>query len=104
MCWSVGRSRFMLDCFLRGKSVRKRARNRGLRLSKESAVSRRRRTRDSVSAKRMEECFMSKGLKLIERVENTIRTRITFEYLLVDSWLTCTELWLLSANELEAVE
>ena len=32
---------------------------------------------------------MSKGEKLIEMVKRCIRTKIPFDYLLVDSWFTC---------------
>ena len=35
---------------------------------------------------------MSKGVKLLEMVKNAIRNKIPFDYLLVDSWFTCTEL------------
>ena len=35
---------------------------------------------------------MSKGNKLIEMVKRAIRAKIPFEYLLVDSWCTCTKL------------
>lgn len=34
---------------------------------------------------------MSKGNKLIEMVKRAIRAKIPFEYLLVDSWFTCTK-------------
>ena len=43
-------------------------------------------------AKRKEEYFMSKGVKLLDMVKNAIRNKIPFDYLLVDSWFTCTEL------------
>ena len=35
---------------------------------------------------------MSKGVKLLDMVKNAIRNKIPFDYLLVDSWFTCTEL------------
>lgn len=35
---------------------------------------------------------MGKGNKLIEMVKRAIRSKIPFEYLLVDSWFTCTGL------------
>lgn len=41
---------------------------------------------------------MSKGNKLIEMVKRTIRAKIPFEYLLVDSWFTCTKLVDLVSN------
>ena len=43
-------------------------------------------------AKRKEEYFMSKGVKLLDMVKDAIRNKIPFDYLLVDSWFTCTEL------------
>ena len=43
-------------------------------------------------AKRKEEYFMSKGVKLLDMVKDAIRNKIHFDYLLVDSWFTCTEL------------
>lgn len=35
---------------------------------------------------------MSKGKKLIEMIRRGIKAKIPFEYLLVDSWFTCSEL------------
>jgi len=43
-------------------------------------------------AKRKKEYFMSKGKKLIEMVRRAIKAKVRFEYLLVDSWFTCTDL------------
>ena len=35
---------------------------------------------------------MGKGKKLLDMIKETIRNNVPFEYLLVDSWFTCTEL------------
>ena len=52
----------------------------------------RERREESHIAQRKGEYFMGKGARLLEMVRNAIRNKIPFEYLLVDTWFTCTEL------------
>lgn len=43
-------------------------------------------------AKRKDEYFKSKGERLVKMVKEAISNNVPFDYLLVDSWFTCTEL------------
>lgn len=92
LCWSDGRTQFMLDASLHGEKGKVEGKEQGL--SAKQRQNRYNRTRDENShvAKRKEEYFMSKGKKLIEMVRRAIKAKIPFEYLLVDSWFTCSGL------------
>lgn len=92
LCWSDGRSQFMLDCSLHGERGKKESKEQGLTAEQRKNRFQKERDKDSASAKRMEEYFMGKGQKLIEMIKGAIKAKIPFEYLLVDSWFTCTEL------------
>lgn len=92
LCWSDGRTQFMLDASLHGEKGEVEGKEQGL--SAKQRQNRYNRTRDENShvAKRKEEYFMSKGKKFIEMVRRAIKAKIPFEYLLVDSWFTCSGL------------
>lgn len=92
LCWSDGRTQFMLDASLHGEKGKLEGKEQGLTAKQREKRHNRQRDKDSHIAKRKEEYFMSKGNKLIEMVKRAIRAKIPFEYLLVDSWFTCSGL------------
>lgn len=64
----------------------------GLTSAQRNARYERQRDKDSHISKRKNEYFMGKGIKLLEMVKDAIQNKIPFDYLLIDSWFTCTEL------------
>lgn len=92
LCWSDGRTQFMLDASLHGEKGKVEGKEQGLSAKQRQNRYNRKRDENSHVAKRKEEYFMSKGKKLIEMVRRAIKAKIPFEYLLVDSWFTCTGL------------
>ena len=92
LCWSDGRTQFMLDFSLHGEKGKIEGKEQGLTSDQRKQRYERERDKESHIAKRKDEYFMSKGKKLLDMVKNAIRNKVPFEYLLVDSWFTCTEL------------
>jgi hypothetical protein len=92
LCWSDGRTQFMLDFSLHGEKGKIEGKEQGLTSEQRNRRYERKRDENSHIAMRKEEYFMGKGVKLLEMVKNAIRKKIKFGYLLVDSWFTCTEL------------
>ena len=92
LCWSDGRTQLMLDFSLHGEKGKVEGKEQGLTSEQRNSRYERKRDEDSHIAKRKKEYFMCKGSKLLDMVKNAIRNRIPFDYLLVDSWFTCTEL------------
>ena len=92
LCWSDGRTQFMLDFSLHGEKGKIEGKEQGLTSAQRKRRYERERDKDSHVARRKEEYFMSKVARLMEMVKEAIRNRIPFEYLLVDSWFTCREL------------
>lgn len=92
LCWSDGRTQFMLDFSLHGEKGKVEGKEQGLTSEQRSERYERKRDEDSHIAKRKNEYFVSKVVKLLDMVKNAIRNKIPFDYLLVDSWFTCTEL------------
>lgn len=92
LCWSDGRSQFMLDASLHGEKGKIEGKEQGLTSKQRQRRYSRGREEKSCASKRMEEYFMNKGEKLIEMVKRAIKAKVEFEYLLVDSWFTCTGL------------
>lgn len=92
LCWSDGRTQFMLDASLHGEKGKIEGKEQGLSAKQRQSRYSRKRDENSHTAKRKEEYFMSKGKKLIEMVRGAIKAKIPFEYLLVDSWFTCSGL------------
>ena len=92
LCWSDGRTQFMLDASLHGEKGKVEGKEQGLSAKQRQKRYNRKRDENSHVAKRKEEYFMSKGKKLIEMVRRAIKAKIPFEYLLVDSWFTCSGL------------
>ena len=92
LCWSDGRTQFILDFSLHGEKGKIEGKEQGLTSDQRKQRYERERDKESHIAKRKDEYFMSKGKKLLDMVKNAIRNEVPFEYLLVDSWFTCTEL------------
>lgn len=92
LCWSDGRTQLMLDFSLHGEVGKVEGKEQGLTAEQRKGRYERKRDKDSHIALRKEEYFMGKGAKLLEMVKNAIRNKVPFDYLLVDSWFTCTEL------------
>lgn len=92
LCWSDGRTQFMLDSSLHGEKGKTEGKTQGLTAKQRQNRYSRQRDEKSYSAKRKEEYFMGKGAKLIEMVKRAIHAKIPFDYLLVDSWFTCSGL------------
>ena len=92
LCRSDSRTQFMLDFSLHGEKGKIEGKEQGLTSEQRNRRYERKRDEKSHVAKRKEEYFMGKGVKLLDMVKNAIRNKIPFDYLLVDSWYTCTEL------------
>ena len=92
LCWSDGRTQFMLDFSLHGEKGKIEGKEQGLTSVQRKRRYERERDKDSHVARRKEEYFVSKVARLMEMVKDAIRNKVPFEYLLVDSWFTCKEL------------
>ena len=92
LCWSDGRTQFMLDFSLHGEMGKIEGKEQGLTSAQRKARYERQRDKDSHISKRKNEYFMGKGGKLLKMVKDAIQNKVSFDYLLVDSWFTCTEL------------
>lgn len=92
LCWSDGRTQFMLDSSLHGEMGKIEGKEQGLTSAQRNARYERQRDKDSHISKRKNEYFMGKGIKLLEMVKDAIQNKIPFDYLLIDSWFTCAEL------------
>lgn len=92
LCWSDGRSQFMLDFSLHGEKGKKEGKEQGLTAKQRQSRFSRECDKDSHAAQRKEEYFVSKCDRLIQMVKTAILRKIPFEYLLVDSWFTNTRL------------
>lgn len=91
--WSDGRTQQVLDFSLHGEKGKSESKEQGLtKKQRECRYTNSKRNPKSRGAKRMDEYFRSKGEKLIDMVRKAIRAKVEFEYLLVDSWFTCTDL------------
>lgn len=92
LCWSDGRTQFMLDVSLHGEKGKVEGKEQGMTAEQRKRRYEHKRDAGSHAAGRKEEYFMGKGEKLIKMVKAAIRYRIPFDYLLVDSWFTNTGL------------
>ena len=92
LCWSDGVTQYMLDMSLHGEKGKVDGKEQGLSAKERERRYTRQRDAKSHTAHRRGEYFMGKGKKLMEMVRRAIRARVQFEYLLVDSWFTCTDL------------
>jgi len=75
LCWSDGRTQFILDFSLHGEKGKIGGKEQ--RLTSEQSNGRYERKRDEKChiAKRKEEYFMSKGVKLLDMVKKAIRNK-----------------------------
>lgn len=92
LCWSDGRTQFVVDCSIHGEKGKVEGKEQGLTASQRKKRFSRERDPDSCAARRKEEYFTSKLESLKEMVKRAVRAKIPFDYLLVDSWFTCTSL------------
>lgn len=89
MIWSDGRSQFVTDFSLHGEKGKVEGKEQGLTARQRAARHNRQRDVKSHGHARMDELFASKLERVKEMVKRTIKARIPFDYLLVDSWFTC---------------
>lgn len=92
LCWSDGLSQFMVDASLHGEHGSVKGKKQGLTSAERQKRYKREREEGCCTLQREGELFMSKIDKLIEMVRRAIKSGVHFEYLLVDSWFTCTAL------------
>ncbi len=92
LCWSDGRSQFVLDFSLHGEKGKTEGKEQGLTADQRKKRYSRERDGKSHGAMRKAEYFEGKGTRLMEMVKRAVKARIPFEYLLVDSWFTNTAL------------
>lgn len=92
LCWSDGRSQFALDFSLHGEKGKVEGKEQGLTARQRARRYDRKRDDGCHTLKRKGEYFMEKGKKLIEMVKRAIKSKVPFDYLLVDSWFTCAGL------------
>lgn len=92
LCWSDGRTQFVVDCSMHGEKGKVEGKEQGLTAAQREKRYIKERDTDSCAAKRKSEYFTSKLERLKEMVKRAIRAKIPFDYLLVDSWFTCTSL------------
>ena len=89
MCWSDGRSQFVVDCSLHGEKGKVEGKEQGLTACQRSQRYSRERDSKSHMFKRKDEYFKSKIDKMIEMLRHAVKVGIPFDYLLIDSWFTC---------------
>ena len=92
LCWSDGRTQFIVDASLHGEKGKTDGKEQGLTAKDRSVRYNRDRDENSPAAVRKAEYFRAKGEKLKEMVKDAIRMKIPFQYLLVDSWFVCAGL------------
>ena len=92
MCWSDGRSQFVVDFSIHGEKGKTDGKEQGLTARQRERRYNRKRDSDCQTEKRKEEYFVSKLERLKSMVKDAIRHHIPFDYLLVDSWFVCTDL------------
>ena len=78
LCWSDGRTQFMLDFSLHGEKGKVDGKEQGLTSEQRNGRYERKRDEKCHIAKRKEEYFMSKGVKLLDMVKNAIRNKIPY--------------------------
>lgn len=92
LCWSDGKTQYVLDASLHGEKGKTEGKEQGLTADQRKKRFSKKRDGKSHIFKRLDEYFMSKGNKLIEMVRHAIKAGVKFDYLLVDSWFTNTGL------------
>lgn len=92
MCWSDGRTQYAVDMSLHGEMGKVEGKEQGLTAKQRAKRFSKGRDENTHIATRKTEYFMGKGQELIEMVKRAIKSKIPFDYLLVDSWFTNTSL------------
>jgi hypothetical protein len=92
LCHTDGKTQTMLDFSLHGEEGKNREKPQGLTSKQRKARFTKERTEDSPTACRMSEYRQSKIDRSIEMVKLAIKKGVRFDYLLVDSWFTCSAL------------
>ena len=92
LCWSDGRTQLMVDSSLHGETGKVEGKEQGLTSKQRNARYSRGRDKDSQTSIRKEEYFKENGDELKEMLKRAIKNKVPFDYLLVDSWFTCTSL------------
>ena len=79
LCWSYGRPQFTLDFSLQGEKGKIGGKEQGLTSEQRNVRYERKRDKKCHIAKRKEEYFMSKGVKLLDMVKDAIRNKIPLD-------------------------
>lgn len=92
LCLTDGVSQFLLDFSLHGESGKRKDKPQGLSKKQTNARYSKERREDERIANRSSEYLSSKIGTAISMLERSVKKGVRFDYLLVDSWFTCTEL------------
>lgn len=87
-----GKSFFALDFSLHGEQGKNKARPYGLTPKQLKERFSKHRSKDSAACRRKEEYFESKIQSMLEMIKRAIGNGLRFDYVLVDSWFTCSAL------------
>ena len=92
LCFTDGVSQFLLDFSLHGEEGKRSDKPQGLSKKQTEARYCKEHSEDKRIARRSAEYFASKIEKAISMLKRSIIEGVRFDYLLVDSWFTCSEL------------
>ena len=92
LCFTDGVSQFLLDFSLHGEEGKRSDKPQGLSRKQADARYSKERSEDERIAKRSAEYLASKIETAISMLKRSIIEGVHFDYLLVDSWFTCSEL------------
>jgi len=92
MCHTDGKTQMMLDFSLHGEEGKNKEKPQGLTSTQRSKRFTKERAETAAVNERIGEYKQSKITRSIEMVKTAIKKGIRFDYLLVDSWFTCSEL------------
>jgi len=87
-----GKSLFALDFSLHGEQGKNKKRPYGISLSQSKKRYSKKREKDSHGSQRTQEYTVSKIKQMMVMIRTAMTQGIRFDYLLVDSWFTCSEL------------
>ena len=92
LCFTDGVSQFLLDFSLHGEEGKRSDKPQGLSKKQAEARYSKKHSDDECITKRSTEYLSSKIETAISMLKRSIIEGVRFDYLLVDSWFTCTEL------------
>lgn len=92
MCHTDGKTQTMLDFSLHGEDGKNADKPQGLTIKQQNNRFSKQREQDVAVNTRIAEYKQSKITRSIEMVKTAIGKGVRFDYLLVDSWFTCTQL------------